>query len=253
MYRKKIVAGNWKMNGRLDQVKHLLLDLRTQIKEINLVAADAACVVLPPAIYIPLTQEFLQNSPIQWGGQNIYPALQGAFTGEHSLLMYQDYGCRYMLVGHSERRQLFGETEKFIAEKFHLIKEHDMIPLLCVGETREERLQGRAQEVLENQLRGLLERDRHCFHNAVIAYEPVWAIGTGETATPEQAQEMHHFIRETLNKKYGNIAQDVSILYGGSVKPDNAAEIFSKPDVDGGLIGGAALKAADFTAIVRAI
>src|SRR3990167_10432335 len=151
--RQKIVAGNWKMNGRLPEVKQLLLDLKSQFNEIKSLPANVDCVVLPPAIYVSLTQQVLQNSPIQWGGQNIYPALQGAFTGEHSLLMYQDYGCRYILVGHSERRQLFAETENFIAEKFHLIKEHDMIPLLCVGETEEEREQGRTQEVLGKQLR----------------------------------------------------------------------------------------------------
>lgn len=251
--RKKIVAGNWKMNGRLPQVKQLLLDLMTQMNEIKPLPANVDCVVLPPAIYVPLTQQVLQNSSIQWGGQNIYPALQGAFTGEHSLLMYQDYGCRYMLVGHSERRQLFAETENFIAEKFHLIKEHDMIPLLCVGETEEERSQGRTQEILGKQLRVHLERDKHCFSNAVIAYEPVWAIGTGQTAAPYEVQEVHVFIREQISAFSQDDANRVPVLYGGSVNEKNAASLFAMPDVDGGLIGGASLNATQFLEIVKCI
>ena len=181
--RKKMVAGNWKMNGRLSQVKQLLLDLTTQFHEHQSWFTQIDCVVFPPAIYVPLTQQYLENSPIQWGGQNIYPALQGAYTGEHSLLMYQDYGCRYLLVGHSERRLLFAETENFIAEKFHLIKEHGMIPLLCVGETQEERSQGRTEEVLAKQLRVLLEKDKRCFSHAVIAYEPVWPVPMAHTGS----------------------------------------------------------------------
>ena len=168
--RKKIVAGNWKMNGRLPEVRQLLLDLKTQFNEIKPLSVNVDCVVLPPAIYVPLVQQVLQESQIQWGGQNSYPALQGAFTGEHSLLMFQDYGCRYLLVGHSERRRLFAESENFIAEKFHLIKDHGMIPLLCVGETKEERAQGRTQDVLAEQLRVHLLKDKHCFNKAVIAY-----------------------------------------------------------------------------------
>lgn len=253
LMRKKIVAGNWKMNGRLDVVKQLLLDLTKELKEIQPLPVNLDCVVLPPAIYVPLTQHYLQDSPIQWGGQNIYPALQGAFTGEHSLLMYQDYGCRYMLVGHSERRHLFAESENFIAEKFHLIKEHDMIPVLCVGETQEEHAQGRTQAVLKRQLHSLLLEDKHCFSNAVIAYEPVWAIGTGLTAAPNEVQDAHAFIREQISAFSQDDANRVPVLYGGSVNEKNAASLFAMPDVDGGLIGGASLNAKQFVEIVKCI
>ncbi len=241
------------MNGRLDVVKQLLLDLTTEFDDITPWPSTLDCVVLPPAIYIPLTQQCLQHSALQWGGQNIYPALQGAYTGEHSLLMYQDFGCRYMLVGHSERRQLFAESENFIAEKFHLLKEHDMIPVLCVGETQEERAQGRTEAVLKKQLCELLEKDRHCFSNAVIAYEPVWAIGTGLTASPHEVQDTHAFIRDQISAFSEDDANHVSVLYGGSVNEKNAASLFAMPDVDGGLIGGASLSAKQFVEIVKCI
>lgn len=248
--RQKIVAGNWKMNGRLADVKQLLTDLRAQLPHLS---EGVACVLLPPAIYIPLTSDYLQDSPIQWGGQNVYPALQGAYTGEHSLLMFKDYDCRYLLVGHSERRQLFCETEKFIAEKFHLIKEHGMIPLLCVGETLQERTEGNMKLALKRQLSQILENDSRSFENAVIAYEPVWAIGTGRTATPEEVQEAHSFIREQISLYHENDAMRVPLLYGGSVNETNAAQLFAMPDVDGGLIGGASLNARQFVEIVKCI
>ena len=251
--RKKIVAGNWKMNGRIDTLNQLLSNLLAEFRANESSVSKVDCIVFPPAIYIPLTQKYLQESPIQWGGQNIYPALQGAYTGEHSLLMFQDYGCRYMLLGHSERRKLFAEGEKFIAEKFHLLKEHDMIPVLCVGETQEERSQGRTQAVLEGQLRGLLEVDPLCFRDAVIAYEPVWAIGTGLTAAPEEVQEVHAFIRELIASFSKEEAARVPVLYGGSVNEKNAASLFAMPDVDGGLIGGASLDAKQFVEIVKCI
>ena len=251
--RKKIVAGNWKMNGRLPEVRQLLLDLKTQFNEIKPLSVNVDCVVLPPAIYVPLVQQVLQESQIQWGGQNSYPALQGAFTGEHSLLMFQDYGCRYLLVGHSERRRLFAESENFIAEKFHLIKDHGMIPLLCVGETKEERAQGRTQDVLAEQLRVHLLKDKHCFNKAVIAYEPVWAIGTGQTAEPYEVQDVHAFIREQISAFSRDDANRVPVLYGGSVNEQNAASLFAMPDVDGGLIGGASLNAKQFLEIVKCI
>jgi triosephosphate isomerase len=251
--RKKMVAGNWKMNGRLDTVEPLLRDLKTELNAINFATRNVECVVFPPAIFIPTTQASLEGSGIAWGGQNVYPALQGAYTGEHSVLMYSDFGCRYMLVGHSERRQLFGEGEKFIAEKFHLIKEHDMIPLLCVGETLEERSQGRTQAVLQSQLCALLERDSRCFRDAVIAYEPVWAIGTGKTATPVEVQEVHLFIREQIRAYSPEDAGRVTVLYGGSVNEKNAQALFAMPDVDGGLVGGASLNAKQFVEIVKCI
>jgi len=248
--RKKIVAGNWKMNGRLEATRQLCQDL---VRQLSALATKVECVVFPPAIFIPLVQTYLEGTAIQWGGQNIYPALQGAYTGEHSVLMLQDYGCHYVLVGHSERRQLFGETEKIIAEKFHIIKEHDMIPVLCVGETLEQRLSGQTEQVIRLQLQDLLAQNARAFEHAVIAYEPVWAIGTGQTATTEQVQAVHSYIR-LLIAEYSDIdAKNLSILYGGSVNDKNAKALFAMPDVDGGLVGGASLNAAQFVEIVQCI
>ena len=248
--RKKIVAGNWKMNGRLETTSQLCQELA---QELSVLATTVECVVFPPAIFISLVQTYFEETAIQWGGQNIYPAPQGAYTGEHSVLMLQDYGCHYVLVGHSERRQLFGETEKIIAEKFHIIKEHDMIPVLCVGETLEQRLSGQTEQVIRQQLQGLLAHNARAFEHAVIAYEPVWAIGTGQTATPEQVQAVHCYIR-SLIAEYSDIdAENLSILYGGSVNDKNAKALFAMPDVDGGLVGGASMNAAQFVEIVQCI
>lgn len=248
--RKKMVAGNWKMNGSRVLVQQLLEEITKQIIQLP---HRATSVVFPPAIYIPLAQSILEGTSLQWGGQNAYMALQGAFTGEHSVLMFKDYGCHYMLVGHSERRHIFHETEKNIAEKFHLVKEHGMIPVLCVGETLDERENGATKYVLSRQLSMLLEKDPQCFKDAVIAYEPVWAIGTGRTAHPEQAQEAHAFIRAEIERFNACVSQEVTILYGGSVSEKNAASLFAMPDVDGGLVGGASLNAAQFVEIISCI
>lgn len=248
--RKKLIMGNWKMNGRLEGVKLLLNNLTNLLSELP---SNIQCVVLPPAIYVPLAQSYLNNTPITWGGQNIYSCEKGAFTGEHSLLMFKDYGCRYILLGHSERRKIFAENENFIAEKFHLVKEHDMIPVLCIGETLEERLVGKTEAVLHKQLQALSQENKRCFQNAVIAYEPVWAIGTGQTATVEQVQAAHYFIRQQVAALNLDDAKNVSILYGGSVNEKNAVPLLSLPDVDGGLIGGASLNAQQFAEIVQCI
>ena len=245
--RRKIVMGNWKMNGRLEQVTVLLRDLLTNLPK------DTECVVFPPSIYLPLAQSLLSDSQIHWGAQNVYSKDTGAFTGELSAGMLSDYGCRYVLVGHSERRHLFHENEKFIAEKFHHVKDHDMIPVLCVGETLDEREQGLTEQVITNQLLAVTSVGNQCFQNCVVAYEPVWAIGTGLTASPEQAQAAHVFIRELVAEFDENDASQLSILYGGSVNEKNARSLFAMADVDGGLVGGASLNAHQFVEIVKCI
>ncbi|MBA2657526.1 MAG: triose-phosphate isomerase [Tatlockia sp.] len=247
--RRKIVAGNWKMNGRVGQIKSLLQQLKTLINE----PGGADCLVLPPSIYLPLVNEYLNDSFIQWGAQNVYPCDSGAFTGELSAPMLQEYNCRYVLVGHSERRNLFGEDEKFVADKFHHVKEHDMIPILCVGETLKERQQGLTEQVLAKQILAITANSRRCFKDCIIAYEPVWAIGTGQTATPLQVQETHLSIRALVANFDREDAKNLSILYGGSVNEKNAASLFAMPDVDGGLIGGASLNAQQFVEIVKCI
>lgn len=247
--RKKLVMGNWKMNGSLKQVDALLQDLLMLLEE----QPHAECVVLPPAIYLPRVADVLTKSGIQWGAQNVYPQDTGAYTGEISGPMLQDYKCRYVLVGHSERRHLFQEDEKFVAEKFHHVKDHGMIPVLCVGETLAAREQGLTEQVLTKQLLAVTNIGSDFFENCVVAYEPVWAIGTGQTATPEQVQAVHMFIRELVAKFNRGNAQSLSILYGGSVNEHNAHALFAMPDVDGGLIGGASLHARQFVEIVKCI
>ncbi|CDZ75942.1 Bifunctional PGK/TIM [Legionella massiliensis] len=247
--RIKIVAGNWKMNGQIDQIKSLLQQLVNLIDKQN----KAQCVVLPPSIYLPLIKEYLSETTIKWGAQNVYPREAGAFTGEISAPMLQDYDCRYVLVGHSERRRLFSEDEKFVADKFHHVKDHGMIPVLCVGETQEEREQGLTEQILAKQLLAVTGEREQCFKNCVIAYEPVWAIGTGQTATPEQVQNVHASIRALVAEFNKDDAERLPILYGGSVNEKNAAALFAMPDVDGGLIGGASLNAQQFVEIVKCI
>lgn len=246
--RQKIVAGNWKMNGQLQQV----LQLTHQLKE--LIRPDHAQVlVLPPAIYLPLMHELLGDSAIKLGAQNVYPKDSGAFTGELSGPMLKDFNCSHVLVGHSERRHIFHEDENFVAQKFHHVKDHGMIPVLCVGETLVEREKGQTEQVIARQLLAVHNKNDNCFANCVIAYEPVWAIGTGKTAEPEQAQEVHQFIRELVAKININDAQSLPLLYGGSVNEQNARGLFAMPDIDGGLVGGASLNAKQFLEIVTCI
>jgi triosephosphate isomerase len=196
-----------------------------------------------PYPYLGQAQERLRGTPLAWGAQNLSEHLEGAYTGEVSVAMLKDFGCRYAVVGHSERRQLYRESDAQVAAKFVAAVTHGVTPILCVGETLEEREAGRTEEVVARQLDAVVNKDE--FSRAVLAYEPVWAIGTGRTATPEQAQAVHAFLRRKL-------PSGTPILYGGSVKPQNAAAIFAMPDVDGGLIGGASLVAGDFLAIARA-
>ncbi|MFV8361343.1 triose-phosphate isomerase [Flavobacterium sp. LS1P3] len=249
--RKKIVAGNWKMHKNAEQTEDLLNELIAKIPT----DAKAQVIVAPTFVNLASAVDHLEFTSIDVAAQNVHQAESGAFTGEISADMLKSVGVDIVILGHSERRAIFHETDALIANKVNTALEHDMMVIFCFGEELKDRQSKNHFNVVENQLRdGLFHIKSKDWDNIVLAYEPVWAIGTGETASPEQAQEMHEFIRETVLKAFGSeIAENVSILYGGSVKPENAKEIFSKPDVDGGLIGGAALKADDFVAIVNAI
>jgi len=239
MKRNRLVAGNWKMHGSLAANRKLL----------DAIVAGAAglggveCAVCAPFPYLAQAAECLRGSKVAWGAQNMSEHLEGAYTGEVAVSMLKDFGCRYVIVGHSERRQLFRESDAQVAAKFVAAVTHRITPILCVGETLEEREAGRTEEVVGRQLDAVVNKGE--FAQAVLAYEPVWAIGAGRTATPEQAQAVHAFLRR-------KVPSETVILYGGSVKPQNAPAIFGMPDVDGGLIGGASLVAEDFLAIARA-
>lgn len=248
--RQRIIAGNWKMNGQTQQITHLMEQLKNSIDS----KSGTTTIIIPPAIYLPLVNKLLgKHSTIRLGAQNIYPKEFGAYTGEVSISMLKEYNCAYVLVGHSERRQYFYEDEHFVAQKFHHVKEHDMIPVLCVGETLAEREKGQTKQVIARQLYAVSEKHKDCFRDCVIAYEPVWAIGTGKTATPEQAQEVHQFIRELVADLNKSDAENLSLLYGGSVNENNASALFAMPDIDGGLVGGASLNANQFLEIVKCI
>ena len=248
--RAKIVAGNWKMNKTLQQTETLSTELAAKLPD-----TEAEVIVAPTFVNLTAAVRSLENSTIQVSAQNMHFAENGAFTGEISADMLLDIGVDTVILGHSERRSHFGETDEMLAKKVKTALDKNMRIIFCFGEELEDRKSGNHFSVVESQLKNaLFNLEASAFKNIVLAYEPVWAIGTGETASPEQAQEMHAFIRETMAAKYNtSTANDISILYGGSVKPANAKEIFSKPDVDGGLIGGASLNSDDFIAIVRAI
>ncbi len=216
-------------------------------------AENVSLLVCPPYPYLASVASQLQGSSVALGAQNVSEHQSGAFTGEVAPAMLQDVGCRYAIVGHSERRTIYGETSVQVAEKMAAALDAGLIPILCVGETLEERESGSTEQVVGEQLAAAVDRNGiAAFASSVIAYEPVWAIGTGKTATPEQAQDVHHYIRSVLAGHDASVAENVQILYGGSVKGDNAAGLFGMPDIDGGLIGGASLKPADFLAIARA-
>jgi triosephosphate isomerase (TIM) len=248
--RQKIVAGNWKMNKNKQETIALLTELVSKLP-----STSAQIVVAPTFVNLSTAVEFLNNKNISVAAQNMHQSENGAYTGEISADMLKNIGVNTVILGHSERRAIFHETNSVIAFKVDTALKHNMKVIFCFGEELKDRQDKQHFNVVENQLRdGLFQIDKAAWGNIVLAYEPVWAIGTGETASPDQAQEMHEFIRETVRKTFGSdIAEDVSILYGGSVKPENAKEIFSKPDVDGGLIGGAALKADDFISIINGI
>ncbi|GER59637.1 triosephosphate isomerase [Patiriisocius marinus] len=247
--RKQIVAGNWKMNNGLDKTMELLSGLKTQV-----IPEDVAVIVAPAFTNLYNAFESLRTYPIAVAAQNMHQATSGAFTGEVSATMLKSVGVTTVILGHSERRAMFWETNEILAAKVDTALENDMTAIFCFGEELEERKNDNHFNIVKEQLQeGLFHIKAANWDSIVLAYEPVWAIGTGETASPEQAQEMHKFVRNLVSDAFGNdVAEKVSILYGGSVKPGNAAEIFSKEDVDGGLIGGAALKADDFMAIVNA-
>ena len=248
--RVKFVAGNWKMNGNLATNRALLGELVSNVGRI----AGVKIAVCPPFPYLAQVQQSLSGSGIGWGAQNLSQFDSGAYTGEVSGAMLAEFGCRYVIVGHSERRTLLGESSELVAQKYAAALKAGLTPILCVGETLREREDGSTEVVVAAQLRAVLEQNgAQSFAQAVIAYEPVWAIGTGKTATPDQAQAVHAFIRKTLAAKDAEIAANVQVLYGGSVKGNNASELFAMPDIDGGLIGGASLDAQEFTKICGAV
>jgi triosephosphate isomerase len=247
--RRKLVAGNWKMQGSLAENQTRLTQLVSALKGNETV--DIA--VFPTAPYLFQCKSLLAASGIKWGAQDVSQYESGAYTGEIATSMLEDFACQYALVGHSERRELFGETDEIVADKFVALLSSNVLPILCIGETLEQREYGETMTVIIRQIEAVLNKAGIAgFKNAVVAYEPVWAIGTGKTATPEQAQDVHKAIRAHLAQYDTNIAQALQIVYGGSVKPDNADAIFAQPDVDGALVGGASLNSNDFVKICNA-
>ncbi len=247
--RRKLVAGNWKMNGSRESIKALLDGIKSGLDSVG----NAGVAVCPPAVYISDVMAQLEGTAVAVGAQNCATEASGAYTGEIAVAMIKDCGCQYIIVGHSERRTLYGEDDAVVAKKFAAVRTAGLTPILCVGETLAEREAGVTEAVIARQLDAVIELEGiAAIGDSVIAYEPVWAIGTGMTATPEQAQDVHAFIRGKLAGLDAAVAENVVIQYGGSVKGSNAAELFAKPDIDGGLIGGAALDPEDFLAICRA-
>jgi triosephosphate isomerase len=252
--RKPLVAGNWKMNLNIRTGKDLVNAIRTGVESAG-VRDRVEVVVCPPAVYLCSLTEIAGGSPIRTGAQDVYYEAGGAFTGEIAAEMMSDAGAKYVIIGHSERRHTIGhlEDDRMINLKVRAARRAGLTPILCVGETLNERKSGQTHDVLTFQITaGLIGVEVRQAADLVIAYEPVWAIGTGQNATPQQAQEAHAHLRACLRDRYGGLADEIRILYGGSVKPENAGEIMMQPDVDGGLIGGASLKAESFLGIVRA-
>ncbi len=247
--RRNLVIGNWKMHGSRVQATALLDGIKAALNEIP---GNVGIGVCPPFVHLELAGKALGKSRIELGAQNLAQADEGAYTGEVSAAMLEDLGVKLVLVGHSERRELFGEDDAVVAAKFVAARRHGLTPVLCVGESLAQRQAGETERVVLSQLDAVIETvEQSEWNNAVIAYEPIWAIGTGETATPEQAQEVHATIRQRLQGVSEAVAENVSILYGGSVKAANAAELFSQADIDGGLVGGASLKAEEFISICK--
>lgn len=248
--RSRLVIGNWKMHGSLDSIERLVDRIVAASSEGFPELLEVA--VCPTHLHLGFVAELLADSAVRLGAQDAFPEKEGAFTGEVAAAMLLEYGVQFVIVGHSERRQLFGESDEDVAAKFCAVSELGMKPVLCVGETLEQRQQGITEQVVLGQLETVVEQAGiDAFANAVLAYEPVWAIGTGQTATPEQAQEVHAVLRRYLEEKDSKIAADLPVLYGGSVKAANAAELFGQADIDGGLVGGAALKAEEFIGICK--
>lgn len=246
--RRRLVAGNWKLHGSKAMVNSLVSDVINGLEN----ESRTEVAICPPFVYLQQADSLLAGSAVRLGAQNVSAEMEGAYTGEVSAAMLLDVGCTYVIVGHSERRTLYAEDDDMVGRKFHVAQQAGLIPILCVGETLEERNSGATEAVVARQLKAVIAAaGADGLAKGVIAYEPIWAIGTGKTATPQQAQEVHEFIRELI-RQHSSLADQCRLLYGGSVKPDNAAELFSMPDIDGGLIGGASLKAGDFLAICTA-
>ena len=246
--RRPLIAGNWKMFKSPSQARILVQELLPK-----LVNQDHCDIVLaPPFVSLAAVREQIRATAVQLGAQNCFWENEGAFTGEVSAPMLRDLGCEYVIIGHSERRQYFGETDETVARKLKAVFAADLIPIFCLGETLQEREAGNCETVVKRQLeKGLASLTPPDISRIIIAYEPVWAIGTGKTATPEMAQEVHFYLRQRLESLYGgSTAQSVRILYGGSVKPDNTGDLIKRPDIDGALVGGASLQADSFAAII---
>ncbi len=244
--RRTLIAGNWKMNGSLESIGELMDGIKAGLAEVT----NADMVVCPPAIYLMKVKSHIGDAAIGLGSQNICDQESGAFTGELAPAMLKEAGCKYAIIGHSERRSLYGESDDLVARRFAMAVTSGVTPILCIGETLEERESGVTEQVVSRQLDAVIDTQGiDAISQCVIAYEPVWAIGTGKTASPEQAQAVHAFIRSKLAALSADVANKVQILYGGSMNAANAADLLSQPDIDGGLIGGASLKAADFLAI----
>ncbi|RLD46491.1 MAG: triose-phosphate isomerase [Bacteroidetes bacterium] len=249
--RSKIVAGNWKMNKKFDEADELLFQISEELS--NNPLKDVQLVVCPPSLYLELATDFAESSDLKIGAQNVSHQKSGAYTGELSVEMLNSVDVEYCIIGHSERRKYFSESSEMLAQKVDNLLEFGIEPIFCIGEQLDDREAGNHFDLVKKQLsEGLFHLSASEFSNIVVAYEPVWAIGTGVTASPEQAQEMHAFIRDVISEKYGSdIAEETTILYGGSCNAKNAKELFSNKDVDGGLIGGASLIAKDFITIAN--
>ena len=247
--RQTLVVGNWKLNGTLNSITELVAGIKGQLPTVK----GTELAVCPPYIFLSYVQQLLEGVDISLGAQDCSDQESGAYTGEVAAAMLSQFACRYVIIGHSERRHVYGDTNETVATKFAHVVKNKLTPILCVGETLQEREDGHTEVVISKQINAVLDLfGIEAFKNAVIAYEPVWAIGTGQVATPSQAQEVHEEIRLTLDAQNKDIAANMRILYGGSMKPQNAKELLEQPDIDGGLIGGAALKAEDFIGIALA-
>lgn len=247
--RRKLVVGNWKMHGTLSQNESLMAAVSAGVGSLH----GVGCAVCVPFPYLAQAQQQLKATAIKWGAQDVHQLDKGAYTGEVSAQMLADFACSFVIVGHSERRSLYGESSHLVAEKFAAAQQAGLTPILCVGETLDQRENQETEAVVAEQLDAVIALvGIAALAKSVLAYEPVWAIGTGRTASPEQAQAVHAFIRQRVAAHDAQVAQNLVVLYGGSVKASNASELFKMPDIDGGLIGGASLVADDFVAICRA-
>ncbi len=246
--RRTLIAGNWKMNGSIQSITELMNGIKAGLNQVT----NADLAVCPPAVYLMKVRGLIDEANIALGSQNVCDQESGAYTGELAPSMLKEAGCQYAIIGHSERRSLYGESDELVAQRYAMAVKSGITPILCIGETLKERETGVTEDVVSRQLDAVInDQGISALGQGVIAYEPVWAIGTGKTATPEQAQAVHAYIRDKLSALDDAVAQKVQILYGGSMNAGNAAELLAQADIDGGLIGGASLKPADFLAIAK--